>query len=84
MYISQSMSPVVSMGSPGNALAIAETARDAVGLLARPLTPLCVVWYSILNAGQAYPHPISSIKPETVIGGQGPQRNWRGNLRRML
>ena len=62
-----SMPPVASIGNPGRALATAETARKAIGLMALPDTPPYVVRFSLPTAGHAVPSPFKCIRPDTVF-----------------
>mmetsp|Transcript_27773 Transcript_27773/g.41074 ORF Transcript_27773/g.41074 Transcript_27773/m.41074 type:complete len:266 (+) Transcript_27773:711-1508(+) len=63
----ESQPPVARIGKPGNARAMAETSRRAIGLMALPLTPPYVVRCSLPTLGQAVPSGVKCIKPDTVL-----------------
>ena len=55
------------MGKPGKELAMADTARSVIGLMALPDTPPYVVFCSLPIAGHATDDPLKPINPDTVL-----------------
>ena len=63
----ESIPPVARMGNPGKALAMADTARRAMGRIAFPETPPYVVCFSRPMLGQAEASFLNPMRPETVL-----------------
>ena len=61
------MPPVANIGNPGNAFAIADTARKAMGRMAFPDTPPYVVRLACPTPGHGVAPPFRCISPETVF-----------------